>query len=153
MATQVDSQTAILNALNTSDLGQCLSENLSSIIMQYLTVTDIYFCSHNGCDIIAYSIHGDYMGTIVKTVADEDAQDHEQWLTGFDFDSKGTLYVALRIGIIGKYKIPAGQTPFSTKIIPREKDESFDSNFQESLRKWLRESNVHELCVYDDQMY
>merc|ERR1719244_562804 len=105
----------INNALRTSDLGVSLSVNLCSIIMQFLEITDIYFCSHNGYDLVAFSIHGDYLGTIVKTVDEENAEHNQQWLTGFDFDSEGTLYVALYFGIIEKYKMPSEQTLFSTE--------------------------------------
>ena len=146
MAFEPSTRHAIVDALTTSGLGVCLTSSLSNIIMQFLVVEDIFFCSHKGSEVIAFSIHGDYLGTIVKTVADEDAHDHDQWLTGFDFDSHGTLYVALRIGFIGKYKIPSDQHPFSTMITPRDKDEIFDSKFQQSLRRFLRGDNADDLC-------
>eukprot|EP01084_Bolivina_argentea_P124037 219804_1 len=117
----------VVNAITSSNIAKDLTSNLLEIIIDFLEVQNIFFCSHKGSELVAYNIHGDYLGTICKTVED-DAQENDQWLTGFDFDSSGALYVALYSGFMAKYPIPSNQTIYSTQLSPRPKDTTFQHN-------------------------
>ena len=124
----------VTNAIKTSDISKDLPSNLLEIIIEFLEIGNIFFCSHEGADIISYNIHGDYMGTIVKAPR----EGGQQWLTGFDFDSNGALYVAMYQGFLKKYpiKIPENESLYSISIRPREKDKEFEKNINEALTKY-----------------
>lgn len=125
----------IAAAINTSALGKPMPLNLISVITDYLEIRDILFCSHKGSDLRAYSIYGDYLGTMAKTIDSED-DDHDQWITGFDFDSNGAVYIAMYEGFLSKYPYPSNQSLYSISITPRQKDQEFENNIKKIIRKY-----------------
>eukprot|EP01083_Nonionella_stella_P083354 230457_1 len=141
---------AIIEALRTSYLAHNLPSNLLSHITDYMETQNIYFCSHKGTDLIAYNIHGDYLGTIAKT-----GTNSIQWLTGFDFDSKGALYVALYEGFLVKYPMPPNELQYATFITPRCKDKRFERNIEKAIHsQHLNHDSAPEgVIVMDNDQY
>lgn len=121
----------ITNAIKESNLAIDLPSNLVTLIMEFLEIRNIFFCSNKGTELIAFSIHGDYLGTIAQ--APDDTED--QWLTGFDFDSKGAVYIAMYIGFLLKFPMPSNQSIYAQSIKPREKCNEFESNIERILMK------------------
>ena len=130
---QLNEQTAdkIINAIKESNLSKELPSNLVTIIMEFLEIENIFFCSHKGTDLIAFNIHGDYLGTMAQTPNNSE----DQWFTGFDFDSKGSVYMAMYVGFLVKFPMPSNESIYSQSINKREKSIQFETNIEKILMK------------------
>ena len=111
----------ISEAIKASPLGKSIPSNLIAIMTNYVEIRHIFFCSHKGRDLRAYNVFGDCLGTVIKG----EENDEDEWVTGFDFDSKGNLYVANYAGLLSKYPFPSNQCLYSMAIKPRQKDLEF----------------------------
>ena len=85
----------VSNALRASALGRLLPIGLAQLICEYLEMHHIFICSHNGTDIKAFDFRGRLITGIVEA-----PNSKNQWLTGFDFDSKGTLICITVLSLI-----------------------------------------------------
>ena len=102
------------------------------IIICFLETRNIFLCSHKGTDLNAYNVHGDFLGSVMSDKAKRQAEG--QWITGFDFDSAGALYVAMYNGFAAKYPVPSSG-PFIQK---RVRDKTFAQNIKKATHKYHR---------------
>lgn len=141
----------IRDAIKKSTLCKSMSINLINIIMRCLETEHIFFCSHNAIELIAFNIFGDYFGTIVK----EQNESGSEWMTGFDFDSSGNLYVAFYEAGLCKYPFPTNECPFSMQIRPRQKDKEFERNINQLIRRYDLNSDTasEDVRVVNDCLF
>ena len=140
---------AVESAISQSFLFRSLPQQIQELLLTFVRHDSLFCCSHNSKVLSIYRNDGIEMDRIVLKHDDDDDNDnsHRHWITGFDFDEDGNIYIADYLTFFSKYRVKLSSHTDSNGIMQEGKKDHVTSK-----NKNKRESTLGHY-VYDETFH